>query len=398
MAYDPTKRKPAVSIDQLLKDAAAAASARPMSSAYGPGAIAPQNAVSPIPIIAPQQNQITQAVKMPQPGQTTAPASSAAAPAATPPDAGMTPKIPLPNFLQGSKVAGAQEFVAGLQRRPSPQPLEVMPGYSPGMTPVNNAAGGVNDGQIYAGQSQRTGSVEGVPQFATNYATPQGTMSIAGPSQRMGGGTVSVMDHGNGGTVEGNVTAINRQIEALRSLREAQNPGILAREAGTTPPSLRDMIESADPYAGRTYQLDSMSEGQRAQANALRTASADEATKQFGAMERERAQGQATQSAARVTAQQKAQEAADRLGLDTGRLQLDAAKAEGESKTNSALKGAQSAKLATEAQQNQMAMQTYEKLLASSDPKERTELLKLLLAIQGKGTPVDPMATLLGAQ
>lgn len=42
----------------------------------------------------------------------------------------------------------------------------------------------------------------------------------------MGGNRLSVMDQGNGGTVEGNVAAINRQTEALRSLREAQNPGI----------------------------------------------------------------------------------------------------------------------------------------------------------------------------
>ncbi len=44
--------------------------------------------------------------------------------------------------------------------------------------------------------------------------------------QRAGPGTLSVLDQGNGGTVEGNVAAINRQIEALRSLREARNPGV----------------------------------------------------------------------------------------------------------------------------------------------------------------------------
>ncbi len=69
------------------------------------------------------------------------------------------------------------------------------------------------------------------PMYETNYTLfgangPKGTASIVGPNQRAGGGTVSAPDQGNGGTVEGNVAALNRQAEALRSVREARNPGI----------------------------------------------------------------------------------------------------------------------------------------------------------------------------
>lgn len=70
-----------------------------------------------------------------------------------------------------------------------------------------------------------------VPIYQTDYTVfgpkgQQGTLSVTGPDQRVGGGTVSQPDQGNGGTVEGNVAALNRQIDALRSLREARNPGI----------------------------------------------------------------------------------------------------------------------------------------------------------------------------
>lgn len=67
----------------------------------------------------------------------------------------------------------------------------------------------------------------------TTYQVPgvQGQAVFQGlPAQKSG--TLSVMDQGNGGTVEGNVAAINRQTEALRSLREARNPGITTGELG----------------------------------------------------------------------------------------------------------------------------------------------------------------------
>ncbi|MER2527138.1 MAG: hypothetical protein ABTR07_04330 [Candidatus Competibacter denitrificans] len=60
----------------------------------------------------------------------------------------------------------------------------------------------------------------------------------------MGGNRLSVMDQGNGGTVEGNVAAINRQTEALRSLREAQNPGITT---GTNQGAFGDVVSIGTP-------------------------------------------------------------------------------------------------------------------------------------------------------
>jgi len=108
---------------------------------------------------------------------------------------------------------------------------------SNGGTLVDVMPVGINPGQrVVTGNSWQNG-VQGrsgalpTPTYQTDYTIfgqngPQGTASITGPNQRRGGGTLSVMDQGNGGTVDGNVAALNRQIEAIRSLREAQNPGI----------------------------------------------------------------------------------------------------------------------------------------------------------------------------
>ena len=90
-------------------------------------------------------------------------------------------------------------------------------------------------GQPFEPSQGATGPVatggSNVPIYQTDYTVfgpkgQQGTLSVTGPDQRVGGGTVSQPDQGNGGTVEGNVAALNRQIDALRSLREARNPGI----------------------------------------------------------------------------------------------------------------------------------------------------------------------------
>jgi hypothetical protein len=64
----------------------------------------------------------------------------------------------------------------------------------------------------------------GPERFSTDYAVTNkdgkvSTLNITGPNQRKGGGTMSVVPSQS-------VEDINRQIEALRSLREARNPGI----------------------------------------------------------------------------------------------------------------------------------------------------------------------------
>lgn len=65
---------------------------------------------------------------------------------------------------------------------------------------------------------------QGPPTYSTDYAVTNAdgkvsTMNITGPNRRQGGGTMSVVPSQS-------VEDVNRQIEALRSLREARNPGI----------------------------------------------------------------------------------------------------------------------------------------------------------------------------
>jgi len=84
----------------------------------------------------------------------------------------------------------------------------------------------------------RGGSATENPVYQTPYYNQSGQpiATITGSNQRVGGGTVSQPNQGNGGTVEGNVAALNRQIDALRSLREAQNPGITTGASASVGP------------------------------------------------------------------------------------------------------------------------------------------------------------------
>jgi len=102
---------------------------------------------------------------------------------------------------------------------------------------VDSMPAGGQGPQIVARPSTLVGGriQNGLPQPTdqTDYAVygangPRGTLSVAGPDRRVGGGTLSAPDQGNGGMVDGNVAAYNRQIAALRDLREARNPGITA--------------------------------------------------------------------------------------------------------------------------------------------------------------------------
>jgi hypothetical protein len=99
---------------------------------------------------------------------------------------------------------------------------------------------------------------------ATEYLTPKGTISfsgqggssavknsgVLGAKTRKGGGTLSVQDQGNGETIEGNVARLNSQIEALRGLREARNPGITTGGNGGGLPSAPTMDVFARPGDG----------------------------------------------------------------------------------------------------------------------------------------------------
>jgi hypothetical protein len=80
------------------------------------------------------------------------------------------------------------------------------------------------------GPGQIAGTTTYTPLGVSAIGGGQGTATFQGLPKA--GGTLSVIDQGNGGTVAGNVEAINRQTEALRSLREARNPGITTGQAG----------------------------------------------------------------------------------------------------------------------------------------------------------------------
>lgn len=69
----------------------------------------------------------------------------------------------------------------------------------------------------------------------------------------MSGNRLSVMDQGNGGTVDGNVAAINRQTDAMHSLREARNPGITS---GANQGAFGDIVSIG--RAGESFGDDAM--------------------------------------------------------------------------------------------------------------------------------------------
>lgn len=128
---------------------------------------------------------------------------------------------------EGQSVVAAPSRPIGTQSYTTGQPFEPSQGTAP--PPPLMGSQRIMSGNGVTGPVTTGGS--NVPIYQTDYTVfgpkgQQGTLSVTGPDQRVGGGTVSQPDQGNGGTVEGNVAALNRQIDALRSLREARNPGI----------------------------------------------------------------------------------------------------------------------------------------------------------------------------
>lgn len=125
-----------------------------------------------------------------------------------------------------------------------------------GYKPVESGSNVLTQGSTQTGMmpnpNQAKGEPASVPQYTTNYKALNdkgvaSTMTIVGPDKRVGGGTVSVMDQGNGGTIEGNVAALNRQTAALTSLREAQNPGITTGTGAFAP--RQESAAPVDPFA-----------------------------------------------------------------------------------------------------------------------------------------------------
>jgi len=116
---------------------------------------------------------------------------------------------------------------------------------TPGSTEYQNAMRDRLGGQFAGGSN---------PLYSRQYMTPGGTASgISGIAP--GQGSLSVMDQGNGGTVEGNVAAINRQTAALQDLRQARldDPNVGRFRFGTD--GIRRGVDPLDVASGRTDSL-----------------------------------------------------------------------------------------------------------------------------------------------
>jgi len=224
-----------------------------------------------------------------------------------------------------------------------------------GGTLVDTLPTGADTGQRVVAQPSRLigGRIQdGIPQptFQSDYsvygnAGRQGVMRITGPDRRAGGGTLSVLDQGNGGTVEGNVAAYNRQIEALQSLREARNPGITTGQAGR---AFGGLVSFGTPGGGvgqepldanRSPALSDLFAGQpggaRSRRDLLSLMELQQRDQHFNAQQQQQAAQQAAQQQAGILrGAQEAQAAAanrqweqakwgQQYGLDQQRLALD---------------------------------------------------------------------------
>ncbi len=229
-----------------------------VSTAYGVGATPKPDTITPI-----TPGSSSSAIGGSAVGATDVP--GATAPATTPPPA--TPAAPSPITppvtppLGEGQTTGQSSYP--IQTKPiEPTAPQVTHLASLGSTmaegykPVESGSNVLTQGSTQTGMmpnpNQAKGEPASVPQYTTNYKALNdkgvaSTMTIVGPDKRVGGGTVSVMDQGNGGTVEGNVAALNRQTAALTSLREAQNPGITTGTGAFAP--RQESAAPVDPFA-----------------------------------------------------------------------------------------------------------------------------------------------------
>lgn len=148
------------------------------------------------------------------------------------------PSLPMPDYI-ASNPGYAQEITA------------LSNGYSPlvdGVYSRSNTLSPGTPGYQDAMRSRIGGSFAGgsEPLYARDYMSQAGTANGIS-SVAPGRGSVSAPDQGNGGTIEGNVAAINRQTDALRSLRESRNPGVTTGNAG----AFGDLVSIGAP--GQSY-------------------------------------------------------------------------------------------------------------------------------------------------
>lgn len=139
---------------------------------------------------------------------------------------------------------------------PSPDYIAGHPGYGQDTAMMSRGYAPLGDGVYSQSNAVRPGTVGDGSQIAynRNYTSQSGTangVSRFAPGQ----GTLNVMDQGNGGTVEGNVAAINRQTAALQDLRQARldDPNVGRFRFGTD--GIRRGVDPLDVASGRTDAL-----------------------------------------------------------------------------------------------------------------------------------------------
>lgn len=221
------------------------------------------------------------------------------------------------NYSLGSAFPPPQAHVEQADGNQQSQALSAaLQANPPTRTLVDAWAGGSQPyAPVFAGDSAATGRMAKAqtldgwkterPEYTTPYFDAQGKeiASITGPDQRVGGGTVSAPDQGNGGTVEGNAAAINRQAEALRSLREARNPGITTGDIG--------QVQAPKPIDPWARPGDSFGDSQRREQEYASLLSAIQSDRGWGSAKRNQSRAAAAQAMiepgvalARTTAEQ----------------------------------------------------------------------------------------------
>ena len=181
-----------------------------------------------------------------------------------------TPQSNPLGFLNNTGQAGPPSRTPGASL-PTPDFIAGNPGYATQTQSLSQGYNNALGNDVYAkGSTLTPGSAEyqnamrdrlggqfaggSNPLYSRQYMAPGGTASgISGIAP--GQGTVSVMDQGNGGTVEGNVAAINRQTAALQDLNQARldDPNVGRFRFGTD--GIRRGVDPLDVASGRTDSL-----------------------------------------------------------------------------------------------------------------------------------------------
>lgn len=156
------------------------------------------------------------------------------------------PTLPSPDYIAGNP--GYGQDTAMMSRGYAPMGNGV---YSQGDT-LQPGSAGYQDAMRGRIGGQFAGGSE--PLYQRGYTTSAGTASGIS-SVAPGLGTLNVMDQGNGGTVEGNVAAINRQIAALQGLHQAQLDDPYNGRFRFGSDGIRRGVDPLDVASGRTDAL-----------------------------------------------------------------------------------------------------------------------------------------------